>query len=66
MTGRPIDELNQGLILFRDELAADSLATKRVEVAIVTFGPVKIELDFVGAQSFQPPQLSVAGDTPMG
>jgi uncharacterized protein YegL len=66
MRGRPVDELNKGLVVFHDELSADSLASKRVEVAIVTFGPVKVELDFIGAQSFQPPQLSVAGDTPMG
>lgn len=66
MRGRPIEELNEGLAIFRDELAADSLAAKRVEVAIVTFGPVKIELDFIGAQSFVAPHLAVAGDTPMG
>jgi uncharacterized protein YegL len=66
MRGRPIDELNQGLALFHDDLAADALASKRVEVGIVTFGPVKVELDFVSAQTFQPPRLSVAGDTPMG
>jgi uncharacterized protein YegL len=66
MRGRPIDELNQGLVLFHDDLAADTLASKRVEVGIVTFGPVKVELDFVSAQTFQPPHLSVAGDTPMG
>jgi uncharacterized protein YegL len=66
MRGRPIDELNNGLVVFHDELSADSLSSKRVEIAIVTFGPVKVELDFIGAQSFQPPHLSVAGDTPMG
>lgn len=66
MRGSPIDQLNAGLKVFRDELAADALASKRVEVGIVTFGPVRVETDFVSAQHFLPPVLSVAGDTPMG
>jgi hypothetical protein len=40
MKGQPITELNAGLTTFKDELAADALAMKRVEVGIVTFGPV--------------------------
>ena len=40
MSGRPINELNAGLVTFRDELLADPLALKRVELGIVTFGPV--------------------------
>jgi uncharacterized protein YegL len=66
MQGRPISELNTGLQVFRDELFADSLAAKRVDVAIVTFGPVKTETDFTGIQYFQAPTLSASGDTPMG
>jgi uncharacterized protein YegL len=66
MQGQPINELNSGLQVFRDELFADSLAAKRVEVAIVTFGPVKVENDFTGIQYCQAPTLSVSGDTPMG
>ena len=66
MQGRPISELNAGLQVFRDELFADSLAAKRVDVAIVTFGPVKVETDFMGIQYFQAPTLSASGDTPMG
>lgn len=31
MNGRPINELNAGLVTFRDELLADPLALKRVE-----------------------------------
>jgi uncharacterized protein YegL len=66
MNGRPIDELNAGLQSFRDELNADPLAAKRVEVAIVTFGPVQTLADFTTAASFYPPHLAVAGVTPMG
>jgi uncharacterized protein YegL len=66
MAGQRIQELNAGLQTFRDELFSDSLASKRVEVAIVTFGPVKIECDFTGIQSFIAPHLTTTGDTPMG
>jgi uncharacterized protein YegL len=66
MRGSPISQLNEGLKVFRDELAGDALALKRVEVGIVTFGPVKIETEFTSAQQFIPPDLSVNGDTPMG
>lgn len=66
MRGSPIDELNEGLRAFADELAGDALASKRVEVAVVTFGPVQVVNDFTSAQHFQAPNLSVAGDTPMG
>jgi uncharacterized protein YegL len=66
MGGPPLEQLNQGLQVFRDELMADSIASKSVEVAIVTFGPVHVENDFTGMQQFFPPTLSSAGNTPMG
>jgi uncharacterized protein YegL len=66
MGGAPIQQLNEGLQVFRDELFADSLAAKRVEVAIVSFGPVNVATDFTTVQNFFAPTLSVAGDTPMG
>ncbi|HEL6144646.1 TPA: VWA domain-containing protein [Escherichia coli] len=66
MSGRPINELNTGLVTFRDELLADSLALKRVELGIVTFGPVHVEQPFTSAANFFPPILFAQGDTPMG
>jgi uncharacterized protein YegL len=66
MGGAPIQQLNDGLQGFRDELFADSLAAKRVEIAIVTFGPVRVETEFTTVQNFYAPTLSVANDTPMG
>ncbi|HHV7370494.1 TPA: VWA domain-containing protein, partial [Escherichia coli] len=66
MNGRPINELNAGLVTFRDELLADPLALKRVELGIVTFGPVHVEQPFTSAANFFPPILFALGDTPMG
>jgi uncharacterized protein YegL len=67
MEGQPINDLNAGLIAYKEELAADSLAAKRVEVAVVTFGgTVQVLADFQTAENFQPPTVSASGNTPMG
>ena len=66
MNGRPIDELNAGLRVFKEELSSDSMAMQRVEVAVMTFGPVRVLSDFETADLFQPPILAPTGDTPMG
>lgn len=67
MTGKPIDELNEGVRLCKSELLADSLASKRVELAIVTFGgTVDLKCDFSTVDLFEPPTLDASGETPLG
>lgn len=66
MVGSPIAELNAGVELFRSQVMEDDLASKRVEVAVVTFGPVEVLQDFVTAPYFTPPTLVASGQTPMG
>lgn len=66
MRGKPIDELNRGLQAFKDELMADSMATQRVEVGVITFGPVQVQTDFQTPDVWVPPTLVANGDTPMG
>lgn len=66
MSGAPIAQLNEGVRTFRQELMQDLLATKRVEISIVSFGPVSIESEFHTVPNFFPMELHAHGDTPMG
>lgn len=66
MSGTPIAELNAGLSTLKEELISDTLASKRVEVGIISFGPVQIVNDFQSALNFIPPNLVPSGNTPMG
>jgi uncharacterized protein YegL len=62
MAGRPIDELNAGLQQFRSELLGDQLAARRVEIAVVSFGPLLRGSPFHAAAEFKPQALT-AGAT---
>ena len=67
MQGPRIDALNAGLQTFKQELGQDSLANKRVEVAIVTFhNEIQVVQDFVTADQFEPPMLTAQGLTHTG
>ncbi|MEY2845071.1 MAG: hypothetical protein RL076_617 [Chloroflexota bacterium] len=66
MHGEKINQLNQGLTEFATALQGDSVAQSRVEIAIVTFGPAQLTMDFAPASAFAPPTLSASGDTPLG
>lgn len=67
MSGERIQELNKGIEQFQASIAEDDLAALRVEVAVVKFGgQVSVVQDFVTVDNFNPPQLTVAGNTPMG
>jgi uncharacterized protein YegL len=67
MKGEPIAALNEGLRAFRNDLVKDPLASRRVEVAVITFNSnVEIIQDFVTADQFEPPVLVAEGMTMMG
>ncbi len=66
MIGDPIRQLNEGLAAFKSDMLTDSLAAKRAEIGIITFGPVKIEAEFQTIDGFNPPIFNAGNDTPMG
>lgn len=66
MQDEPIAALNEGLAALKNDLIRDSLASRRVEIAIVTFdSEVRVVQDFVTADEFQPPKLTAQGLTHM-
>lgn len=67
MQGGPINALNEGLRTFKDDLFKHPLASRRVEVAVVTFDcDVNVVQDFVTPDQFEPPTLSAQGLTHTG
>ncbi len=67
MQGTPIEALNEGLRAFKEDLMKNSLASRRVEVAVVAFdSDVKVVQDFVTADSFAPLILTAQGLTCLG
>lgn len=66
MVGDPVKELMRGVRVFKEEVHRDTKASLSVEVAVVSFGPVKLLQDFVTIDTFSPPSLEAEGFTPMG
>jgi uncharacterized protein YegL len=67
MSGAPINALNEGIKVFKEELNQDDLAAKRVELAVISFdSSVNVVQDFVTADQFEPTELTTGGLTQMG
>ncbi len=67
MHGDPITALNTGLRQFCDDITQDTLASRRVEVAVITFNSeVTVVQDFITADMFEPPTLTAQGMTHIG
>jgi uncharacterized protein YegL len=65
MSGSSINELNQGLQIFNNDLQ-DPTALLRVEAAVVTFDDSpRLVQDIVTASNFQPPTLTAQGGIDM-
>jgi uncharacterized protein YegL len=65
--GETNGQMNAALPLIAEELLKDEQASRRVEIAVVTFGgDVKVAQDFVSPAEFKPPVLTAGGNTPMG
>jgi len=66
MRGKPIDELNNGLKAFYDEISSDETTKQRLEVALVEFNEnVKRTLDPALIDNFTMPVLEASGSTAM-
>ncbi len=67
VTNGKINQLDDGLRFFKEDVTSDELASKRVDLAIITFGQgVTVAHDFSSMEDFNPPALHASGLTPMG
>ena len=66
MGGEGMDMLNAALQDFVADVKNDRIALDRVELAIVTFGPVRVVQPFAPLDGFVAPTLVAEGQTPLG
>ena len=68
MDGAPITAMNSGLQAFQADIRKNTLAQRRVEVAVINFGSngAEVTQDFVTAGQFEPLTLKAEGSTPIG
>ena len=67
MKGEPINELNEGLKLFKNALIKNELASKRVELAVISFdSTIKNYTDgFISPRDYEPVEIEAEGVTRM-
>ena len=67
MVGEGIDGVNRGIKLYQNKILNDSLACKRVELALVSFNDnVNVEHPFSSIKEFNAPALTAGGWTVIG
>lgn len=66
MQGQPLQELADGVEILLQELHRDEVAARRVELAVLTFGPAQLMQDFALVDAMKPLDLKAGNDTPMG
>jgi len=68
MSGQPINELNEGLLRFIEEVKGDELAQYSVEIGVITAGPdVKQQMPLIPAHLIENVNtLFASGGTPLG
>lgn len=66
MADDSLEEVNKGLVTFKDEILEDPVARLRVELAIVTFGSdANIVREFSSLDEYEMPELTISGLTNM-
>lgn len=64
MSGEPINELNNGLSRFHEEISKDTTASSRLEIEIIRFdSSVEVVQGFSLVENFSMPQLTTRGST---
>lgn len=66
MVGKPIEQVNEGFRIFLEDVVKDSLAAKRVDVSVITFGPVEKKIDFCNPSLVNFREFEANGLTPIG
>lgn len=66
MGGKPIQQVNEGFRIFLEDVVKDSLAAKRVDVSVITFGPVDKKIDFRSPSLVDFREFEANGLTPIG
>ena len=67
MEGDPINKLNEGLVIFVDEVLNNEISSLAADVSIITFGgDVSLVTGFTDVQKIHLTKFTAAGGTPMG